>query len=64
METHGYNVTGIPTDLLLIGIGTILFALMSWAMKEILRLSKHTQTTRIVLKMVCKRLDIPYPNGE
>jgi hypothetical protein len=61
---HGYNVTGIPTDLLLMGIGTIIFAMLSWALHELLRLSKHTTTMRYVMKLVCKKLDIPYPNGD
>ncbi len=64
MDPHGLNVTGIPTDLLLIGFGTVIFAIQSWAVRELVRMARHANTTRYVMKLVCQKLDIPYPNGE
>lgn len=64
---HGYNVTGIPTDLLMVCIGSLL-AIIGGAMwrevhelrKDAVRRGKHITLLSTMMRQVCTKLGIPY----
>ena len=69
--TGGSNITGIPTDALVIGFGTLCAAIGSWMIGQLGRLrtdaekrGRHIAILRTLMIQVCKRLDIPYDGGD
>jgi len=64
---HGYNVTGIPTDLLLLGFATLVMAIGGWMITELRGLRRDAsargrQTVLLItiMRQVCKKLGVPF----
>ena len=64
------NVTGIPTDALVIGFGTLCAAIGGWMVGQLQKLQADAAQRgtaiallRQMMRQVCKKLDIPY-NGD
>ena len=68
---HGYNATGIPTDVLMIIIGTLVSAISAAMWRELHALRKdaikrgqHITFIFTMLHMVCDKLGIPYDRDD
>jgi hypothetical protein len=64
---HGYNVTGIPTDLLIMAVGALVSFIGAAMWRELHSLRKesamrgrHITFLFTMMHLVCDKLNIPY----